>query len=119
MQYTDWGERAACWSGIRSEAVDVHGLKVHYLVTDQTRTPEAPVHLLVLNPANANVATSAGRGWLSSRRSPVCCSALRGAAAQLELGGPPRRGSRAAVRSPRRVRYSHGYRLVWADEFMG
>ena len=53
MQYTDWGERAACWSGIRSETVDVHGMKVHYLVTDQTRTPEAPVHLLVPNPANS------------------------------------------------------------------
>ena len=52
MQYTDWGERAARWSGIRSETVDVHGTKVHYLVTDQTRTPAAPVHLLVPNPAN-------------------------------------------------------------------
>ncbi|TCC32151.1 alpha/beta fold hydrolase [Kribbella sindirgiensis] len=53
MQYTDWGERAARWSGIRSETVDVHGTKVHYLVTDQTRTSEAPVHLLVPNPANS------------------------------------------------------------------
>ena len=52
MQYTDWGERAACWAGIRSETVDVHGTKVHYLVTDQGRTPESPVHLLVPNPAN-------------------------------------------------------------------
>jgi pimeloyl-ACP methyl ester carboxylesterase len=52
MQYTDWGERAARWSGIRSETVDVHGTKVHYLVTDQTRTSEMPVHLLVPNPAN-------------------------------------------------------------------
>jgi pimeloyl-ACP methyl ester carboxylesterase len=52
MQYTDWGERAARWSGIRSETVDVHGTKVHYLVTDQTRTSEVPVHLLVPNPAN-------------------------------------------------------------------
>ena len=53
MQYTDWGERAARWSGIRSETVDVHGTKVHYLVTDQIRTSEVPVHLLVPNPANS------------------------------------------------------------------
>ncbi|WP_327635242.1 alpha/beta hydrolase [Kribbella sp. NBC_00482] len=53
MQYTDWGERAARWSGIRSETVDVHGTKVHYLVSDQTRTSEMPVHLLVPNPANS------------------------------------------------------------------
>ncbi len=53
VQYTDWGERAARWSGIRSETVDVHGTKVHYLVTDQTRTSEMPVHLLVPNPANS------------------------------------------------------------------
>ena len=52
MQYTDWGERAARWSGISSETVDVHGTKVHYLVTDQKRTSESPVHLLVCNPAN-------------------------------------------------------------------
>jgi len=53
MQYTDWGGRASRWSGIRSETVDVHGTKVHYLVTDQTRTSEVPVHLLVPNPANS------------------------------------------------------------------
>lgn len=53
MQYTDWGERADRWSGIRSETVDVHGTRVHYLVTDQTRTSEVPVHLLVPNPANS------------------------------------------------------------------
>jgi len=53
VQYTDWGERAARWSGIRSETVDVHGSKVHYLVTDQPRTSEVPVHLLVPNPANS------------------------------------------------------------------
>jgi len=53
VQYTDWGERAARWSGIRSETVDVHGTKVHYLVTDQTRTSEMPVQLLVPNPANS------------------------------------------------------------------
>ncbi len=53
VQYADWGERAARWSGIRSETVDVHGTKVHYLVTDRARTPEAPVHLLVPNPANS------------------------------------------------------------------
>jgi len=53
VQYTDWGERAARWSGIRSETVDVHGTKVHYLVTDQMRTSEVPVHLLVPNPANS------------------------------------------------------------------
>lgn len=53
MQYADWGERAARWSGIRSETVDVHGTKVHYLATDQTRSSEAPVHLLVPNPANS------------------------------------------------------------------
>jgi pimeloyl-ACP methyl ester carboxylesterase len=53
MRYTDWGERAARWSGIRSETVDVYGTKVHYLVTDQTRPPDAPVHLLVPNPANS------------------------------------------------------------------
>ncbi|MEH1130243.1 alpha/beta fold hydrolase [Micromonospora sp. CPCC 206061] len=53
MQYTDWGERAARWSGIRSEMVDVHGTAVHYLVTHRTRAPEGPVHLLVPNPANS------------------------------------------------------------------
>lgn len=53
MQYADWGERAARWSGIRSETVDVHGAKVHYLVTDQTQTSDVPVHLLVPNPANS------------------------------------------------------------------
>ncbi|WP_165949547.1 alpha/beta fold hydrolase [Kribbella turkmenica] len=53
MQYTDWGERADRWSGIRSETVDVRGTKVHYLVTDQTRTSGLPVHLLVPNPANS------------------------------------------------------------------
>jgi pimeloyl-ACP methyl ester carboxylesterase len=53
VQYTDWGERAARWSGIRSETVDVHGTKVHYLATDRTRTSEVPVHLLVPNPANS------------------------------------------------------------------
>jgi pimeloyl-ACP methyl ester carboxylesterase len=52
VRYTDWGERAARWSGIRSETVDVHGTRVHYLVTDQVRTPGEPVHLLVPNPAN-------------------------------------------------------------------
>ncbi|HYN95835.1 MAG TPA: alpha/beta hydrolase [Pilimelia sp.] len=53
MQYTDWGDRAARWSGIRSETVDVHGTTVHYLAADQPRTPEVPVHLLVPNPANS------------------------------------------------------------------
>jgi pimeloyl-ACP methyl ester carboxylesterase len=53
VQYTDWGERAARWSGIRSETVDVHGTKVHYLTTDRTRAPEGPAHLLVANPANS------------------------------------------------------------------
>ncbi|MFV9454918.1 alpha/beta fold hydrolase [Rhodococcus sp. NM-2] len=53
MRYTDWGERASRWSGIRSKTVDVHGTKVHYLVTDQTRASEVPVHLLVPNPANS------------------------------------------------------------------
>jgi pimeloyl-ACP methyl ester carboxylesterase len=53
VKYTDWGERAARWSGIRSETVDVHGTTVHYLVADQTRTSEMPVHLLVPNPANS------------------------------------------------------------------
>lgn len=31
----------------------MRGTKVHFLVTDQTRTPELPVHLLVPNPANS------------------------------------------------------------------
>jgi pimeloyl-ACP methyl ester carboxylesterase len=31
----------------------VHGTKVHYLRTDRTRTSDAPVHLLVPNPANS------------------------------------------------------------------
>jgi pimeloyl-ACP methyl ester carboxylesterase len=53
MQHTDWGERAARWAGIRSETVDVRGVQVHYLVTDQSRTAEQPVHLLVPNPANS------------------------------------------------------------------
>jgi pimeloyl-ACP methyl ester carboxylesterase len=53
MQYTDWGERAARWSGIRSETVEVLGTEVHYLVTDRTpSTSDVPVHLLVPNPAN-------------------------------------------------------------------
>lgn len=58
MQCTDWGERASRWSGIRSETVDVHGTKVHYLVTDQTRTSDVPVHLLVPNP------TASASNWL-------------------------------------------------------
>jgi hypothetical protein len=29
VQYAGWGERAARWSGIRSETVDLHGTKVH------------------------------------------------------------------------------------------
>jgi pimeloyl-ACP methyl ester carboxylesterase len=53
VQYSDWGERASRWSGIRSGTIDVHGTKVHYLATDRTRTPEVPVHLLVANPANS------------------------------------------------------------------
>lgn len=53
MQYTEWGERAPRWSGIHSKTVDVHGTKVHYQVTDQTRAPDEPVHLLVPNPANS------------------------------------------------------------------
>ncbi|ONI74016.1 hypothetical protein BWI15_11595 [Kribbella sp. ALI-6-A] len=53
VQYADWGERATRWSGIRSETVDVHGTTTHYLVTDQPQTPDAPVHLLVPNPANS------------------------------------------------------------------
>jgi pimeloyl-ACP methyl ester carboxylesterase len=53
MRYTDWGERAARWFGIRSETVDVYGTKVHYLVTDQARPSDVPVHLLVPNPANS------------------------------------------------------------------
>lgn len=51
--YTDWGARADRWAGIRSETVDVGGTTVHYLVTGRSRTPEAPVHLLVPNPANS------------------------------------------------------------------
>lgn len=53
MQYTEWGDRSARWSGIRSKTVDVRGTKVHYHVTDQTLAPEMPVHLLVPNPANS------------------------------------------------------------------
>ena len=53
MQYADWGERTARWSGIRSVTVDVHGTRVHYLVTDRTRPSEVPVHLLVPNPVNS------------------------------------------------------------------
>lgn len=53
MQYTDWGERATRWSGIRSETVDVHGTAVHYLATGLTRSSAVPVHLLVPNPANS------------------------------------------------------------------
>lgn len=52
MRYTDWGERAARWSGIRSETVDASGVKVHCLVADQPLTSEVPVHLLLQNPAN-------------------------------------------------------------------
>ncbi|WP_278314691.1 alpha/beta fold hydrolase [Lolliginicoccus levis] len=47
MRYADWGERVGRWSGIRSETVNVLGTTVHYLVTDRTRTPAGPVHLLV------------------------------------------------------------------------
>ncbi|MBD8504975.1 alpha/beta hydrolase [Hoyosella sp. G463] len=53
MRYTDWGERVGRWSGIRSETVSVHGTKVHYLVTDRTTTPAAPVHLLVPGAAGS------------------------------------------------------------------
>src|SRR5687767_11374748 len=53
IQYTEWGERVARWSGIHSETVDVHGTKVHYLVTGQKQASELPVHLLVPNPANS------------------------------------------------------------------
>ena len=53
MQHSEWGERSARWSGIHSETVDVHGTKVHYLVTDQTPASDMPVHLLVPNPANS------------------------------------------------------------------
>ena len=53
MQYSDWGERAVRWSGIRSGTVDVRGTKVHYLATDRARTSDVPVHLLVPNPANS------------------------------------------------------------------
>lgn len=53
MRYSEWGERAARWSGIHSETVDVHGTRVHYLVTGRARAPEVPVHLLVPNPANS------------------------------------------------------------------
>jgi len=53
VQYSDWGERATRWSGIRSETVEVHGNEVHYLITDRARTPEVPVHLLVPNPAGS------------------------------------------------------------------
>jgi pimeloyl-ACP methyl ester carboxylesterase len=53
VQYREWGERAVRWSGIRSETVDVHGTKVHYLATDQAWTSEVPVHLLVPNPVNS------------------------------------------------------------------
>lgn len=53
MRFSDWGERADRWSGIRSETVDVHGTTVHYLVTGQARTSDGPVHLLVSNPANS------------------------------------------------------------------
>jgi hypothetical protein len=52
MAVNSAGRRAARWSEIRSETVDVHGTKVHYLVADQTRRSEVPVHLLVPNPAN-------------------------------------------------------------------
>ncbi|MEU4428472.1 alpha/beta hydrolase [Actinoplanes sp. NPDC024001] len=53
MQYTDWGERAARWSGIHSETVEVRGTTVHYLATGQRWTPDSPVHLLIPNPANS------------------------------------------------------------------
>ncbi|MFI6866949.1 alpha/beta fold hydrolase [Nocardia sp. NPDC050406] len=54
MRYTDWGERSARWSGIRSETVDLGDTSVHYLTTAGERTPSgAPVHLLVPNPAGS------------------------------------------------------------------
>jgi pimeloyl-ACP methyl ester carboxylesterase len=55
MQYADWGERAARWSGIHSATKDVHGMKVHYLATDAARKPQgqAHVHLFVQNPVNS------------------------------------------------------------------
>lgn len=54
MRYSDWGERSARWSGIHSETVDLGGTSVHYLTTGGERTPsDAPVHLLVPNPAGS------------------------------------------------------------------
>lgn len=53
MRHTDWGDRSSRWAGIRSEAVDVHGTTVHYLVTDRAKASGAPVHLLVPGAAGS------------------------------------------------------------------
>ncbi|NEW43828.1 alpha/beta hydrolase [Nocardia cyriacigeorgica] len=53
MQYSDWGERSARWSGIHSETVDLGGTSVHYLATGERTPSDAPVHLLVPNPAGS------------------------------------------------------------------
>ncbi|PRX99090.1 alpha/beta fold hydrolase [Allonocardiopsis opalescens] len=49
MRYSDWGERAPRWAGIRSESLHIDGADVHMLTADAA--PEAPagapVHLLV------------------------------------------------------------------------
>lgn len=60
MQYRDWGERSPRWRGIRSETVDVCGIRVHYLRHDAAHhaDPNAPVHLLV------HPMTAAGSFWL-------------------------------------------------------
>ncbi|MBF6179922.1 alpha/beta fold hydrolase [Nocardia otitidiscaviarum] len=54
MRYVDWGERSTRWSGIHSETVDPGGLSAHCLMAEGERTPsDAPVHLLVPNPAGS------------------------------------------------------------------
>jgi pimeloyl-ACP methyl ester carboxylesterase len=45
----DWGERSPRWAGVRSEVVDVGGVRVHYLRTDAAAAapPDATPHLLI------------------------------------------------------------------------
>jgi pimeloyl-ACP methyl ester carboxylesterase len=46
VHYEDWGTRSVRWAGIRSEHVDVQGIRVHLLRADAGQR-DAPVQLLI------------------------------------------------------------------------
>jgi len=56
VQYEDWGERCPRWSGIRSEALNVDGSRVHLLRADAGPGAEhdAPTQLLVHGAAGSS-----------------------------------------------------------------